>query len=956
MDAGRPRFAPEPDGDGFVRPIRPTAMSSYLDPTHSARYAPPYTSVSTASPSHPAMMHRIVMVNSGAGTDGDGDGGGGGGGGMAHVGHARVNGGGGKTTMVGPPPPPPPSSSYTTDSQAMYVHSSNFVPLSLPPPVYNTMSHTGSSHASEASLVTSPPTSLSSVEPPQSQHPSQTQHPPVAATRGTIPSAVTDPTPVDPSTYGATPFGGYGYSRSPFTMPEAFAEWLFSESQLSQSTSIGAAQTISSNGIFNHHGTGFAPPLPSSFAPDDLTFDGFDPQLLSHQHPMAVTSILDPEPVASLLSVEKRRQLIDLIESRFNEPDQAPVTRRKADLLDGDRDADGHLLSLSMLRTYIASYWCQFHPQLPMLHRPTFVPDETQNLLLIAMIAIGASCLPKSYGLAATREAAQLANFLATHLRWEIFIHAHFTPPAKLWVFQALLLLEVYEKLYSTRMLHERSHIHHAATVTLMRRGSSLVGKSALDSPPNAREEKVSDGGGGASAGGVGGNGGGLAGTTTTSSLSSSSGPAATSDRWWNEWITAEATRRAAFVAFVLDAMHAQMFGHSAVMVAHEMQLPLPYDEALWSATTGAEVGRQEASLKANGIKRISFLEGLKQTLNHKSVRTNAFGRTILMAGLLSVTWHMKERDLQLRSLGAGPTMGGRERWRSALTKAYDFWKQDFDDAMAEHPEPSSDGGSVDATLAGSRRMQEDIIFESNNVLHHLAHMTMHVDIVHCQIFARAPRLLGRTISPQDYTAATDRMKEWASTAKGRDATYYALRFLADVLCPAPGRGPPAPSHGHGYNHSKTRTAAAAATATQSTILTDGQPADYSAREDYLMNRPWVLYFAALTVWSYGYALEGPLTPTTTTTTTTINGNHHHHTTATLTAAEKHHQMRTFLDRVGGVSSPEGLSAVRGRNQSVGVLMVVRDMFETTRWELLEEANRLLSNCIDMLLGTYVPS
>ena len=219
------------------------------------------------------------------------------------------------------------------------------------------------------------------------------------------------------------------------------------------------------------------------------------------------------------------------------------------------------------------------------------------------------------------------------------------------------------------------------------------------------------------------------------------------------------------------------MFGHSTVMVAHEMRLPLPCDETLWNATTSTEVGRIEASLHANGVKPISFLEGLKRTLNGQEVRTNSFGRTILMAGLLSVSWHMNQRDLQVNSLGVSQALGGRDKWRGSLTRAFDLWKADFDRSLQRQtenvPTPYSD------------KKADNVVFESRTVLHHLAHMAMHVDIVDCQIFARAKRLLGRTIGPQDLNSAQRRMKDsWAPTAKARDATWYALRFLCAVLLP----------------------------------------------------------------------------------------------------------------------------------------------------------------------------
>jgi hypothetical protein len=520
------------------------------------------------------------------------------------------------------------------------------------------------------------------------------------------------------------------------------------------------------------------------------------------------------------------------------------------------------------------------------VHKPTFSPDKTPNLLLIAMMAIGASCLDKIHGYDVTQAGAELSNFLAWHLRWEIFSDYHFRPPAKLWVFQALLLLELYEKMYSTRALHERAHIHHATTITLMRRGSSLIGRSALDSPPSVRDDKQ-----------------GLNG-----SRQSSTSGANTPDEWWNHWITNEATRRAAFAAFVIDSTHATMFGHSTVMVAHEMRLPLPCDEALWSATNSAEVGRIEASLHANGVKPISFLEGLKRTLNAQEVRTNSFGRTILMAGLLSVSWHMNQRDLQVNSLGVSQALGGRDKWRGSLTRAFDLWKQDFDRSLSRNSD------SIPGPYVYTEKREENVVFQGRTVLHHLAHMAMHVDIVDCQIFARAKRLLGRTIGSQDLNSAQRRMKDsWAPTAKARDATWYALRFLCTVLLPEESASLIVVHTG--YND---------------------PPFDYSARDDPLLNRPWVMYFAALIVWCYGYALEGP-------------------TTAPVPSAydfdEQVRDMRAYLRKLGGVRSPEDLKSMRGFNGCTGMLMVLRTVFEKTRWELLHEAALLLGNCIQ-LIGT----
>lgn len=150
---------------------------------------------------------------------------------------------------------------------------------------------------------------------------------------------------------------------------------------------------------------------------------------------MAVTSLLDTSLPETILSEEKSQEIIDLIKERFNETDHAPVAKQKEALLQGDRSEDSHMMSRKMMQTYIGSYWFHFSEQVPickvffhesldtgsnvrrLVHKPTFSPDKTPNLLLIAMMAIGASCLDKIHGYEVTQAGAELSNFLAWHLR-----------------------------------------------------------------------------------------------------------------------------------------------------------------------------------------------------------------------------------------------------------------------------------------------------------------------------------------------------------------------------------------------------------------------------------------------------------------------------------------------------------------------------------------------------------
>ncbi|KAI4118660.1 MAG: hypothetical protein LQ345_001334 [Seirophora villosa] len=745
--------------------------------------------------------------------------------------------------------------------------------LPLPPPVYHATSQN----------------SMSSDRP--SYTVAQNPHPSIETNSNSDMLATTqfDQHPIDMqgAPYSAQGFEPEAHDRSPYTLPEDFTTWLFDQPQLNF-----FATDVQRQGSMSLGDSAF---MEGSAPISGLTPGSFDDTMNNHldrlvpQHPMSVTSIVDPAQTEAILSEEKWQQLLELVEVRFNETDHAPVQKQKQTLLQGNRHDPCHVLSLPMMQTYIRSFWDHFHPQMPILHKPTFAADKAQNLLLVAIIAIGASCLDKLHGHEVTQAAADLSSFLAWHLRGEIFKDKDFTAPAKLWVFQALLLLELYEKMYSTRLLHERAHIHHATTLTLMRRGKTLLGRSAHDSPPAG----------------------------TVDDLSSSTNEARnqpqshTRDPWWNHWITTEATRRVAFAAFIIDSIHTTMFGHSATMVAHEMKLPLPCDESLWSATSSAEVSRIENMLKDNGHKSISFFDGLKNTLNSKFVRTNSFGRTALMAGLLSVSWHMNQRDLQVRSLGALKALGGKDIWRGTLTKAFDFWKSDFDQCI-----DSTNPGNVPNSYQPLGKVDEENIFESRTVLHHLAHMATHVDIVSCQIFAKAKRLLGRTTLPLDYTNAQTRIRQhWAPKPSARDATFYALKFLAQVLTPD--------------------TAGLKRSATEAGT---GGPTAYSARDDFLINRPWVVYVAALIVWSYGYALDGPI-----------------RSQPNLTSLEQQtYDMRRFLERVGGVEAPNDLIETPDRNACLGMLYILQGMFAKCRWELLREGAMLLTNCIKMLQGLDV--
>lgn len=658
----------------------------------------------------------------------------------------------------------------------------------------------------------------------------------------------------------------------------------------------------------------------SPHMPDSISID--EPLPSASAHPMAVSNLIQSTSTSqnTSLSETKRISLVNMIEKDFDERDKLPGTNQKAQkeaLLKGDQSSGSHVLSLAMLTLYLHQFWSHFDPQLPILHKPTFVPDDTPNLLIIAMIILGASCLERSMlSHETTNSCADLANFLAWHLRWALFRDKDFAPPAQLWVFQALLLLETYEKMYcTTRAHHERAHLHHGTTLTLLKRGPFLAGKSTYNP---ARAQKTDHG-------------------YTDQNL------------WWQNWIIKEGTRRVVLAAFVMDTTHQTFFGHEMVLNIHEMKLPLPCDECYWTASSAGEIAKLQSQPGATPLKPINFLDSLKMTLNGEKVHTNIFGRTILMAGLLNVGWHMSKRDELVSNLGVSVPPRGEEKWKTSLKRAFNFWRRDFDESLAHLPEYQS--------TSPTDMVDKGNVFESRTVMHHLAFMWLYVDMVDIQIFARCKCLLGRNVTAKAFDLASQRVKEWAQSPGAREAAFHALKFLSDVLVPE-ATSASSPSSATLSHATTSNTALQSQTTTPTPPTSSSTPffahttshpsqqihhrsmkLSYSAREDPLLNRPWVLYHAALIVWAHGYALEGAVG----------NGTRNPPPTSLAT---KIGDMYAFLGRVGGVKSPDELLGCAGqRNGCVGLLMVLRDLFRDTRWELLREASDLLGNCLELLVG-----
>ncbi|CZR36448.1 uncharacterized protein FPRO_03292 [Fusarium proliferatum ET1] len=659
------------------------------------------------------------------------------------------------------------------------------------------------------------------------------------------------------------------------------------------------------------------------------------------------------------LSEHKRQSLLHYMMQRFNEI-SLHGSRSAADIKDeifgSDTDAENHVLSHVNVERYLNSYWDNFHHQLPILHRPTFIPETANDFLLLAVLIMGASMLDKKGASEdSVDKISKFTTFVSWNLRWQVFMHADSHPPAKLWVIQTLLLLEVYEKMNATRVLHERAHIYFPTTLSLMRRGSALTGKQssyASRVPTPMGSPKI--------------------GSSRLFPGPNKPGFNSSPEKWWDHWIAQEATRRAALAAFIIDATHAALFGHTPTLVIHEIKLPLPCDNTLWSSDSPSEIGCVESSLHANGVTPITFLDGLQRTLNGQRVRTSPFGRIALLAALLSVTWQMHQRDLDRSTLGTDTIPGVQERWRPKLLRAFDWWKKDYDDGVAHVKHAAFDWQRLGLSSRGGSD-DGDAMETLGTVLYHLGHITVYISMPELCIFAGVPQILGRTVSSVDWRRTEAKIKEWVASPGAIGGVYHALQLIRLILLQeAPRRG-------------VTKDASGMATA-----FSPSTYPKYDAGSDKLLVRAWALYYASLVLWAYGYVQDGNIEPfpdhlqypsssygiPTMATEASVHSSSAQGTINTPQAShpeqtpisshmdyealkrERHEDLRTYLqimipptiDSIKAFHLHQNQAGVVGnRNKIIGLLSVVDDALTNTRWELLSEARNRLKMAASMM-------
>ncbi|CUM68106.1 uncharacterized protein PRCAT00005823001 [Priceomyces carsonii] len=383
----------------------------------------------------------------------------------------------------------------------------------------------------------------------------------------------------------------------------------------------------------------------------------------------------------------------------------------------------------------LENYWLVFHVQYPILHRSSFSAKEAHPLLLLSMIAIGASFVSHVQNdFSLFQNAHHLADNIAVPLRWKIFSAVDSTPPATPWLIQSLIILECYEMTSSTRILHQRAYLHRGLTFQLLRRSPFL----GCDRSTSSKHEEKLDEEGDA----------------------------------WKRWIESESLKRCALMACLIDATHAIIFGHETVVSIQQVKLSLPCDDTIW------EMSRIDKYNLPPQTETIKFLAAISKLLHNEKFEVGPFSRKVVFAGLLMVVFLIEKENFHIKMLENERT---RESWKDTIFNAMNFWLDSICHGSC------CDGRITFYTPFGDRPKLAS--FEDSACklpLYHVSQVFLRLSQYDCIIYAGAPSRMNVKTDVADYEAVSRRIHEWAVSPSGKISVIHAYKFISEILLVGP--------------------------------------------------------------------------------------------------------------------------------------------------------------------------
>ncbi|QLQ82609.1 hypothetical protein HG537_0H03720 [Torulaspora globosa] len=592
--------------------------------------------------------------------------------------------------------------------------------------------------------------------------------------------------------------------------------------------------------------------------------------------------------------------------------------------------------SLDDLRKSLRSFWCNFHPQLGLLHKPSFHIDQQPPILTLALIMAGASFLGAHY-----RE--KISDVICTPLRWIIFSHEDFQPPSKTYIIQSLLLLEGYEKTSTNRYLHERSYLHHGTTLQLLRRTPSFGGHPLI--------------------------------------LKTEQDPTGLQDpqEVYRRWIDFEMLKRVAFYAFYMDTTHAAIFGYLNLFInCNQIQLTLPCSDSVWeSYDLSYEVLLEQGFQK----ERRTFLCTLKQLMGEiiqnlqnssdpikkdksyelKSWEVNSvFGKKILLAGIISTMFQCQEsNEGDLFATTIKCNLGTEKEnisWQDVFSFAMDYWLCQIQGSCTEAKycliDPFSSQVVTKEEINNQNSNMASGIFSINSDIgckvpeYHMAQVILRIYQYDYYIYSGAPWRMNVRSGNEEYSLVSKRISQFASDPRsGGVAMIYAYQFMFQMFIDKKTGG----------------------------MITK----PYDVNSDFCITRPNTIALLALLIWSYNFSLYGPEAhiwdnnePSPASDDNSPMNLYNKRAKENYIPKENFESYLTRMYRLLDVDDSSDdvisyhnnilskallLQTIPNTHNLCGMMIFMRQLFQNSYWDLGREFSKLFDNCLERSMGKTAP-
>ncbi|KAK6458511.1 fungal-specific transcription factor domain-containing protein [Scheffersomyces xylosifermentans] len=387
--------------------------------------------------------------------------------------------------------------------------------------------------------------------------------------------------------------------------------------------------------------------------------------------------------------------------------------------------------SIDRIENYLEWFWGIYHPQFPIIHKPTFSTEMAKPALLLSMIAIGASLFSRDCQDPQTKLAVKrLAEEIVQPLRWHITSECEYLPTVTAWMIQSLLILECYEITCSNRRLHRRANLNHGLKIELLRRSPLLGGDP---SRMFYQDKSLGD-----------------------------------IDVWEN-WVEMESLKRCAFMAFVVDTYHAIIFGHNTIIFPNHIKLPSPCSDELWERVK-VDNGNNNQSMDNR-----KFLTMLTDTLRKRDFEVSSLNNRILLAGLISLVFQIEQYYMHIKALH---WQNLRSTWKNELLSALDFWY----DSLCEESCCSLNKAFYcppDISASCLAKMNDHTC---KFAVYHISQAFLRLSQYDCIIFAGSPTRMNVKADTSDYEAVRERVYKWANSPEGDISIVHAYLLLIELL------------------------------------------------------------------------------------------------------------------------------------------------------------------------------